>query len=63
MVHDPVCGMEIKDISNAEIVEHEGKKYYLCSTMCKNKFLAGPEDYIKNNDDENHSMHEHHHHH
>ncbi len=52
---------EIKDITKAETVEHKGKKYYLCSTMCKNKFLADPEKYIKKDDGEGHNNHEHHH--
>jgi len=63
MVHDPVCGMEIQDISKAKTVEHEGKKYYLCSAMCKNKFLADPHNSIKQNNSEDHSNNEHHHHH
>lgn len=62
MIHDPVCGMEIRDISKTETVEHKNQKYYLCSTMCKNKFLADPENYIKQNNSEGHSNHEHHHH-
>ncbi len=63
MTHDPVCGMEIKDTAKAETVEYKDKKYYLCSTMCKNKFLENPENYVKKDDGEGHNNHEHHHHH
>lgn len=58
-IHDPVCGMEIKEIFKAEKLEYKGKTYYFCSTLCKIQFEKEPEKYIKKDDgNENH----HHHH-
>lgn len=42
---DPICGMDnathLKDTIN-----YEGKTYGFCSTMCKEKFLENPTQYI-----------------
>jgi len=56
---DPVCGMEIKDISKAEKLDYKSKTYYFCSSSCKDKFLQKPEKYAKKDDDE-HMGHHHH---
>jgi Cu+-exporting ATPase len=45
-VIDPVCGMTVDPASAAGSVEHEGKKYYFCSTHCVHKFRADPERYL-----------------
>lgn len=47
MIHDPVCGMEIKDITQAEKLEYKGNTYYFCTTLCKIQFEQDPEKYIK----------------
>lgn len=47
VIHDPVCGMEIKDVSKAEKVEYRGAAYYVCSDLCKIKFEEEPEKYTK----------------
>ena len=39
MAIDPICGMEV-DEKTALNVEYEGKKYYFCSTGCRDKFLV-----------------------
>ena len=57
--HDPVCGMEVKDISKAEKTDYKGKTFYFCSASCKNKFLQEPEKYAKKESDE-HMGHHHH---
>ena len=49
MVHDPVCGMEIKNTSKAMSVIHEGKAYFFCTDLCKIQFEHNPEKYIKKN--------------
>ncbi len=42
---DPICGMEnaihLKDTAN-----YKGKTYGFCNTMCKEKFLESPEEYV-----------------
>lgn len=39
MIKDPICGMEV-DENKAIKAEKDGKVYYFCSKICKNKFLA-----------------------
>jgi YHS domain-containing protein len=57
MERDPVCGMEVKDISKAEKMEYKGKTYYFCSNSCKSQFGQNPEKYI---DKQNKDEHKHH---
>ena len=45
--HDPVCGMEVNQASATNLAEHDGETYYFCSSGCKSKFLANPNQYIK----------------
>ncbi len=59
MAKDPVCGMEVHDTDKAATAEYNGKQYYFCSEMCKNKFTEESEKYVEKNDDDEH---EHHHH-
>lgn len=40
----PVCGMMVGDQWSAE---YEGKTYYFCGKMCKDKFDASPHKYMK----------------
>ncbi len=46
MAKDPICGMEV-DVEEAEkrglSVEKEGKTYYFCSKICRDKFFGGGE--------------------
>jgi YHS domain-containing protein len=44
-VEDPVCGMMIEPNDAAGSSAWAGKTYYFCSTECKEKFDADPEDY------------------
>lgn len=57
MVHDPVCGMEIKDISKAEKSDYKDEIYYFCSTLCKSQFEQDPEKYVEKNDEDEHKHH------
>ena len=47
MERDPVCGMEVKDISKAEKMEYKGKTYYFCSNSCKSQLSQNPDKYIE----------------
>ena len=47
LVKDPVCGMDVDAHSAAGQVEHGGTTYYFCSTFCKAKFEADPEQYVQ----------------
>ena len=42
---DPVCGMEVDPATAAGQSTHDGKTYYFCSEVCKQKFDARPELY------------------
>lgn len=57
MVHDPVCGMEIKDTSEEITSTYEGKKYLFCTDLCKIQFEQNPEKYIKKEDDKHITHH------
>jgi Cu+-exporting ATPase len=43
---DPVCGMTVHPQSAAGSVEHDGVKYYFCSTHCLSQFQADPSRYV-----------------
>lgn len=43
---DPICGMQVEESEAAGQTEHEGTIYYFCSTGCKEKFEASPDDYV-----------------
>ncbi|MDE3056795.1 MAG: YHS domain-containing protein [Bacteroidota bacterium] len=58
MAHDPVCGMEIKDISKAEKLEYKGITYYFCTSLCKIQFEEDPEKYAKKNYGGEHRHHQ-----
>lgn len=42
---DPVCGMEVNDLTSNSI-EYHGQKYYFCSKHCRDKFEANPLSFI-----------------
>lgn len=50
MEKDIVCGMEVKDTSNAEKSKYKGKTYYFCTTLCRIQFEQDPEKYLSKND-------------
>jgi YHS domain-containing protein len=43
MTTDPVCGMELEEVSAAGEVDYEGTRYYFCSDTCRGEFLRAPE--------------------
>jgi YHS domain-containing protein len=46
MAIDPVCKMEVDEKKAAATNEYKGKKFYLCSPGCKEKFVKEPEKFI-----------------
>ncbi|CAN5465768.1 YHS domain-containing protein [soil metagenome] len=44
---DPVCGMQVEELSAVGQSEYEGKTYYFCSSGCKTKFDADPAENTK----------------
>ncbi len=49
-VIDPVCKMIIEDSEAAGNTVYNGKTYYFCNPICKEKFDKNPEDYLKEED-------------
>lgn len=45
-VTDPVCGMPFDSDAAAASAEHDGKIYYFCSQMCRQRFEQEPGRYI-----------------
>jgi Cu+-exporting ATPase len=44
---DPVCGMAVNEEHAKHISVHEGKTYYFCKGICKERFEAAPQYYLK----------------
>lgn len=42
---DPICGMSTADHLK-DTTEYKGKTYGFCNTMCKDKFLENPDQYV-----------------
>ena len=47
MEKDPVCGMNIDPATAAGTSEYQGRTYHFCSTSCKAKFDANPQQFAK----------------
>ena len=47
MEKDVVCGMQVDSQKAAARSDYNGKTYYFCSPVCKNKFDKDPQRYIK----------------
>ena len=45
MAKDPACGMQVDEKTAAGRSEYSGKTYYFCSTQCKTRFDASPQQY------------------
>ena len=43
-IKDPVCGMPVR-VEEALAISHRGHSFYFCSELCKQAFLAHPEQY------------------
>src|ERR1039457_1125368 len=44
-VRDPVCGMQVDPSAPAATLLHEGTTYLFCSTHCRDKFKASPDNF------------------
>jgi P-type Cu+ transporter len=42
-IKDPICGMTV-DEGTALHAERDGKTFYFCSDLCRQKFLSTPAD-------------------
>jgi Cu+-exporting ATPase len=47
MEKDVVCGMQVDPAKAAGSSQYEGKTYYFCAKVCKEKFDANPKQYLK----------------
>jgi YHS domain-containing protein len=47
MEKDVVCGMQVDPKTAAATSEYNGKEYYFCAKVCKEKFDANPQQYVK----------------
>jgi YHS domain-containing protein len=47
MEKDVVCGMQVDPARAKGTSEYQGRTYYFCSTSCKAKFDANPQQYAK----------------
>jgi len=47
MVTDPVCKMQIDENKAVGSSEYKGRTYYFCAQICKTKFDANPQQYVK----------------
>jgi YHS domain-containing protein len=46
LVKDPICGMDVDEKKTDLKSDYEGKTYYFCSHVCKEKFELKPEEYM-----------------
>ena len=60
MSTDPVCGMEVYEMSAAATYEYKGRTFYFCSPGCKAAFAKEPAKYVGGG--EEHAGHEPHNH-
>lgn len=44
---DPVCGMEVSFDTATEEFEYQGKMYYFCAPICRERFEATPEAFVR----------------
>jgi P-type Cu+ transporter len=47
METDVVCGMKVDPNKAPAQSQYQGQLYYFCSTDCKAKFDANPQQYVK----------------
>ena len=62
MAIDPVCGMEVDEMSPAATYEYKGQTYYFCAPGCKAAFEKDPEKYLSGGGHAEHDHHSHAHH-
>lgn len=42
---DPVCGMKLSRSTAVQELQYDGKTYYFCADVCREKFEAEPQKY------------------
>ncbi len=47
MAIDPVCGMNVDEKKAKYVSEYKARRYYFCSSTCKNLFDKDPQKYVK----------------
>jgi len=47
MAIDPVCKMEVDEVTAPAKSEYKGTTYYFCAPGCKKDFDANPEQYVQ----------------
>jgi Cu+-exporting ATPase len=47
MVRDPVCGMDVDEMSSTIKAEHGGRTYFFCAQGCKERFERSPEKFVE----------------
>src|SRR5947209_3859880 len=50
-VKDVVCNMQVDPAKAAWRAEHDGQKYFFCSSGCPQRFTASPDRYLKTEKD------------
>ena len=43
---DPVCGMEVDEAHATASVTHAGKRHFFCSSGCRTRFEANPDEFV-----------------
>ena len=46
MAIDPVCKMQVEESKAAATATYQGKTYYFCAAVCKQKFEQNPQQYL-----------------
>jgi YHS domain-containing protein len=44
---DPVCSMNVKVVESTPRATHDGRTFFFCSEMCRERFVAEPARYAK----------------
>jgi YHS domain-containing protein len=57
MALDPVCHMEVDEMTAQWTSEYEGQTYYFCAPGCKASFDKNPEKYLNGTGEHNHHHH------
>jgi len=45
MAKDFVCGMDVDETKAGASYDFEGKTYYFCASVCKDRFVASPGEF------------------
>ena len=57
MAMDPVCKMEVDEVTAEWTSEYKGQTYYFCAPGCKASFDKDPEKYLSGEADHGHHHH------